>query len=67
MSILKKLFHQHEYKTICYNLDLGIYTKKCKICGYKQRVKIVPTTHYKSLDEIAEWAGDSNYFLTLKP
>lgn len=66
MNLLKNLFHKHEYKTVAYNSDSGYYTKKCKICGYKQRVWIQNETKYYSQAQLAEWAGDSDYFLRVK-
>lgn len=66
MSILKKFFHKHLFKTIVYNMDTGYYTKKCSICGYKVRTQIKNETKYFTQDEIAEWAGDSAYFLGRK-
>lgn len=65
MNILKKLFHKHVYRTIAYNGKAN-YTKRCKICGYKQRVQIKNETKYYTQDQIAQWAGDSDYFLKVK-
>lgn len=63
MDIWKKIFHKHKYFGVAYNSEAGMYTKKCLECGKRVRVKIENQSQYLSEDKIAEWAGDSDYFL----
>ncbi len=66
INIIKKFFHEHKYIGVAYNNEAGMYTKKCLKCGKRIRVKIKNHSQYLPEDKIAEWAGDSDYFLKVK-